>query len=47
MLKVLEGFHHQVCRRIAGMSDGQVGWELCECSSVLKALETAGMWPMK
>ena len=43
----MEGFHHRVAQRIAGMSYGRVvegGWEW---SSVAEALEAAWMWPMK
>ena len=43
MLKVMEGFHHRLAQRIAGMSDRKVmegGWEW---SSVAEALEAAGL----
>ena len=29
MLKVMEGFHHQIACRIAGMSDQQLGERVC------------------
>ena len=47
ILKVLEGFHHQVAWRIAGMPDQRVregGWEW---SLMVEALKAAGMWKMK
>ena len=47
MLEVLEGFHHRVSWRIAGKSDRQVGEEGWGWSSVVEALEAAGMWFMK
>ena len=42
MLKVLEGLHHRVDRRIAGMQYRKVGEELWGWSSV-----TSGLWTMK
>ena len=47
MLKVLEGFHHQVSWRISGMSARQVrdgGWE---CLSVVEALDSMWLCKMK
>ena len=47
MLKVLEGFHHQVVLRISWMSAQQVGEEGCRWSLLAEALEATGMWLMK
>ena len=47
MLKVLEGFHHQVTWRIAGMEAWQVGEGGWEWLLVVEALEATGMCPMK
>ena len=47
MLKVMEGLNYRVARRIAGISDQQVGEWVWKWSLVAKDLEAAGMWPMK
>ena len=46
MLKVLEGFHHQVDRRRVWMSAWRVWEEWCQCSSVAELFEVAGMWTL-
>ena len=47
MLKVMEGFHHQVDQRIARMPSWIVGEEVWEWSSVAKVWEVVGLWPIK
>ena len=47
MLKVLDGFHNWVARRISGMLSQKVGEEIWDWSLVAYALEASGMWPMK
>ena len=47
MLKVMEGFHHQVAWGEAGMSSRQVGEGGWEWSLVAEALEATGLWSTK
>ena len=44
MLKVLEGLHHRLARRITGMMAMNRDWEWTPAD---EALETAGLWPIK
>ena len=46
MVKVFEGFHNKIARRIVGNMDQHVGEEGWECPLEEEALEAAGMWPM-
>ena len=47
MLKVLEGFHHQVARRTTGiMAQRMTGGEW-DCSPLDEALDTAGLCTIK
>ena len=47
MMKVLEGFHHRIDRRITGKTARCVREEGWEWPPVEEALELAGMWPMQ
>ena len=47
IMKVLEGFHHWIARRITGKTAWRVGEEVWECPPAEEALEAAGLWPMK
>ena len=47
MMKMLEGLHHLVTRRIVGNIDWNIGEEGWEWSLVDEALDEAGMWPMQ
>ena len=46
-MKVLEGLHYQVDRRISEMKAWRVEEERWEWPLVAEVLEAAGMWPMK
>ena len=47
MMKVLEGFHHRVARRISGRLARRVGEGGWDWSSVAETLEAADRWPRK
>ena len=47
ILKVLEGFHHQVDRQIAVMMDRHTEYGEWEYPPVADALEDAGIFPIK
>ena len=47
MLKVLEGFHHQAARRIAGMTAWITEDGVWDYLPVADALESAGLWPIR
>ena len=47
MLKVLEGFHHQAARRIAGMIAQRTKGREWEYPPVDDFMEAAGLWPIK
>ena len=47
ILKVLEGFHHWIARRISGKTAIRVGDNQWECPPIEEALEEAGLWTMK
>ena len=47
MLKVLEGFHHRIARRISGKTAVKVGDNQWEYPPIVEALEEAGLWTMK
>ena len=43
MMKVLEGFHHRIDKRIMGKTVRKVGAEVWECPPMEDALETVGL----
>ena len=47
MLKVLEGFHHRIARRISGKTAIRVGDTQWEYPPIEEALEEAGLWTMR
>ena len=47
MMKLLESFHHQASRRIAGMADCRTENREWDHPPVADALEAAGIWPIK
>ena len=47
ILRVLEGFHHQVAIRITGMTARRTTSGEWECPPVAEALDTSGIWPIK
>ena len=47
MLKMLEGLHHWLDQKIAGVSYRQVWEEGLEGSLVVELLESVGMWTLK
>ena len=47
MLKLLEGFHHWVVRRIIGMKELSKTSGEWEWPQVDEALETTGLWSIK
>ena len=46
MIKLLEGFNHQVAIIITGMTVQRITVRERECPLVSEALETAGLWPI-
>ena len=47
IMKVLEGFHNRIARRIAGKTARKVGEEGWEQPPMEEALEAAGLWTTK
>ena len=47
MMMVLEGFHHRIARRIAGMTVSKGDVVELECSLVDTTLEITGIWPIR
>ena len=47
VIKVLEGFHHRIARRISGETAFRVGDNQWECPPIEEALEEAGLWTMR
>ena len=46
-LKIMEGFHHRVSRRIAGMTEKCVTDGTWEYTPVVADLEAAGLYPIQ
>ena len=47
MLKVLDGFRHQVSRRITGKTGHSTTGREWECPPAAEALDTTGIYPIK
>ena len=47
MIKLLEGFHHQVSRRITGMKTHHTMVGMWEWPSAVDTLDIAGLLPIK
>ena len=46
MMKLLEGFNHQILRRLLGKTTWSIRGEGWEWPLVEEALETTGLWPI-
>ena len=47
MMKVLEGFHHHIDRKITGNTERRFGAEGWEGTPMEKEVEASGLWPMQ